>query len=130
IDFPQPLPVLSLVRNYSVMADRDQIFRAIESGDFDPRSRVILESEPRCLPSKGNSIGETRIVSSSTDSLEIQVDIETPAILLITNNFAHGWRAHSLQAGSQPEYILQTANWSHQAIALTAGKHHILLEYS
>lgn len=130
IDLAPPLPVVSLIRNYSVMTNRDAILRTLASNEFDPRSRVILETEPTRLPAKGSSIGEVRVAASSTDSLEIAADVDTPAILLITNNFAKGWYARPLQSGPQSDYTVQPANWTHQAIPLAAGKHRILLEYS
>ena len=83
------------------------------------------------VPARGGSIGEVEVVSQTTDSLELRVNIETPAILLITNNFAHGWRARSIASSSpQAEYEIVPANWAQQSISLTAGSHHIVVEYA
>ncbi|CAN5700946.1 YfhO family protein [soil metagenome] len=130
IELTAPLPVVSLIRNYSVMTDRDEVLRTLSTAEFDPRSRVVLETAPTPVPVKGSSIGSVKVMSSSTDSLEIIADVETPAILLVTNNFSEGWRARPLRAGQQSEYTVQRANWTQQAIALAVGQHHILLEYS
>ncbi len=125
-----PLPTAVLVRNYSVLTNRDEILRAVDSSAFDPGSSVILETAPPVLPVKGSSIGHVEADAISTDALEIRAEIETPAILLITNNFAEGWHARAMDTGPQAEYVIQPANWAQQAIALKTGKHHFRLEYS
>jgi uncharacterized membrane protein YfhO len=125
------LPAVLLLRNYAVTADRDLILHTLASEQFDPRSQIILEREPPYRPVKGNTIGVVEVVSHTTDSLEIRADVETPAILLITNNYARGWRARSVSQSSAPQsdYEIAPANWTQQSIALTSGRHHVVVEY-
>jgi hypothetical protein len=125
-----PLPTALLVRNYLVLAGRNNLLGVELSNGFDPKSMVLLESPPNPLPQKGATIGSVEVVSRTTDSLELRAQLETPAILVITNNYAQGWRARSLEPNAaQSSYAVMPANWALQAIPLAAGKHHLLLEY-
>src|SRR6516225_107190 len=45
-----PLPHLLLVSKYRIANDRDTIFNAMHSPDFDPTTMAILESEPSPAP--------------------------------------------------------------------------------
>jgi len=67
--------------------------------------------------------------AQTTDSIELRIAIDTPAILLVTNNYSPGWRAHSLIHHTPTQLHNPTANWTQQAIALSTGKHHVLLDY-
>lgn len=125
-----PLPEALLVRNYAVSTNRDTILRTIIATSFEPRLGVILEADPNPAPVKGGSIGTVSVGARSTDSIDIAAEVETPALLLITNNFARGWRATSLDSKpAQASYAIMPANWAQQAVALGAGKHHLRIEY-
>jgi hypothetical protein len=114
-----------------VLPSRDEIFRALSSDAFDPRGAVLLESEPPIEPVKGNSIGTAEVMRKTTDDLEVVIDIATPAILLVTNNYSAGWRARSLdRVPVQAEYAIQPADYSFQAIALREGRHRFVIEYN
>jgi hypothetical protein len=126
----EPLPTLALVRDYFVSSDRGAILTMFSSNTFDPRWTALLERVPDPLPAKGDSLGNATLVRRSTDELEIRIETDSPAILLVTENFAHGWRARSLlPAPPQARYQIQSADWALQAIPLGAGSHHFLLEY-
>ncbi len=57
-------------------------------------------------------------------------DLPQPAILLLTENYATGWRALPLEGSAQSTYRILPANYCLRAIPLAAGKHHILVEYA
>jgi hypothetical protein len=129
VPMPEPLPTAVLIRNYTVSRDRDQILSTLQRDDFDPRSAVLLESEPDPRTEKGATIGTAEVLRRESDELELRVDIDTPAMLLVTNNYARGWRVRPVGPAPQPDYEIQPANWSLPAIALRAGRHHFVLEY-
>jgi hypothetical protein len=130
-DAPElPLSHLQLVSNYRVLPDRNAIFDALRSARFDPAREVILESEPEPKPSPAEGAGAARIVAASTDALEIEADVEQPSILLITDAFTRSWRAVGLAGSAQPRYQLLPANYILRAVPLTAGHHHLRVEYA
>jgi hypothetical protein len=125
-----PLPTALLVRNYMTITDRNALLTALRSSTFDPKSTVLLESQPDPPPQKGSTIGGVEILSRTTDTLELKAQLDTPALFLVTNNYAQGWRARPMEPNtSQKSYTLMPANWALQAIPLAAGNHHLLLEY-
>lgn len=126
---PNPLPRVLLVSEHAVLSDRDEIFAAMSLPTFDPSRHVVLESEPDPLPATGAVRGTAWVVRGGTDDLEIVADLDAPAILVITDAYARGWRARSL-VRSNTRYDVLPANYAFRAIALPAGKHHFVLEYS
>jgi len=60
--------------------------------------------------------------------MEIEADVPSPAILLITDPWAEGWRITPLSPGPQT-YSLRPADYALQAVALAAGRHHFLVRY-
>ena len=130
-DAPEPpMSHLHLVSSYRVLSDRNAIFDALRSATFDPAREVILESEPEPKPSSAESVGTARIVTASTDALEIEADVEQPSILLITDAFTPSWRAAALLGSAQANYQLLPANYILRAVPLMAGHHHLRVEYA
>src|SRR6266542_61883 len=130
-DAPEPpLSRLHLISNYRVLSDRNAIFDALRSATFDSAREVILESKPEPKPLPAESAGTARIVAASTDALEIEAEVEQPAILLITDTFTPSWRAVALPGSVQTNYKLLPANYILRAVPLLAGHHHLRVEYA
>ena len=125
-----PMPHLQLITSYRVMQNRETIFDALRSETFDPTREVILEKEPEPKPSPSTATDTARIVNESTDQLTIEADIAQPAILLITDVYTPNWRAVSLSGSAQSKYQLLPANYILRAVPLTAGHHHLRVEYA
>ena len=132
VGVPDGLPVVSLVGRWVELPDRDAIFRYMLRDEFDPRRGVVVEANP------GIANGDARVedatvelVGWGTDHLDVRAITPRDALLLITNNYARGWRVRSLgSSGSQRNYQIIPGNWAQQAIALRAGSHHLRIEYS
>lgn len=130
-DAPEPpMSHIHLVSSYRVLPDRNSIFDALRSTTFDAAREVILESEPEPKPSPAQSPGTARIVAASTDALEIEADVDQPAILLITDAFTPSWRAVALPGSTQAKYQLLPANYILRAVPVQAGHHHLRVEYA
>lgn len=119
---------LVLVGRYRVLSGRDETLRALMRADFDPRRTVILDREPDPKP-RAPVRGTARLVGSSTDHLSIEADLDAPAILLVTDGYARGWRAAALPGSAQASYEVLPANYVLRGIPLSAGKHRFRLEY-
>lgn len=133
--FETPLPPMSrlvLVGSHRVLEGRDAIFRAMDTESFDPRKEVILEKEPDPAPAPipAATQGEAHILAEGTDFLEIEADVSSPSILLVTDAWSPSWRATALAGSSQAGYEVMPANYVLRGVPLAAGKHRLRLEYS
>jgi uncharacterized membrane protein YfhO len=90
---------------------------------------VVLESDPQPVPTAGSSDGAARVVSETTDAVEIEADLPGSRVLLITDAYSAGWHAVALSGAIQPTYEVMPADYCLRAVPLTAGHHHFRLEY-
>ncbi|MEQ1919629.1 MAG: hypothetical protein ABL955_10555, partial [Elusimicrobiota bacterium] len=124
------MPRVVLVEDWLVMREPEEIFRKIMEPGFDPRKTVILHSAPNPLPEGSGRPGSVSVLRSSTDWLEIEADLPRPAILLVTDAYSSHWRVRSLSSGApQARYELLSADYVLRAVPLSAGRHHLLMEY-
>jgi hypothetical protein len=130
LELPDPMPHLQLVTRYHVLPARNDALRAILSSTFNPRQSVVLDRPPSItIPARSPAVaGTARIVGETVNTLEIEADLSSPAILVVTDNFARGWRVEPLRP-SQGRYEVQPGNYSQQAVALAAGRHRFVLRY-
>jgi hypothetical protein len=125
-----PLARLELIGSHQVRSGRDAVLAAMGQPSFDPRKEVVLERAPEFTPVPAVRPGRTAIVREGTDFLEIEADVSSPSVLLVTDAWAPGWRAIALQGSSMSRYELMPANYVLRAIPLDRGKHRIRIEYA
>ncbi len=125
-----PLRRLELVGSHQVHAQRDEVFRAMGNASFDPRNEVILEREPDPMPVRAATQGSARVVRDGTDFVEIEAQVASPSILLVTDAWTPGWQAKPLPGSSQTRYEIMPANYMLRGVALDRGKHSLRLEYA
>ncbi len=130
VEASDPLPRVLLVPACRVLADRDAIFAALRDPAFDPSREVILEEEPNPAPGAGSrGSGRVHVVSDTGDTVTIEAETDAPAILVVTDTYASGWKARPLSGSAQADYHLLPANYALRAIPLAAGRHSIVMEY-
>jgi hypothetical protein len=126
-----PMPRATLVDQATVIADRDALLRALLDSGFDPRRRVLLETAPQPAPVPGEGpAGQVTVTASSTDTLDLDVEAWRPAVLVVTDSYARGWRAVARAEGPQASYDVLPANLALRAVPLAAGRHRLRLEYA
>jgi hypothetical protein len=127
----EPLPPVLLVHEYRVLPDGDAVLGGVLRDDFDPRRMVLLEEAPEPAPSPRATVGAARVLSLTSDTLEVEVDIPEAAILLITDQYSRYWRARPVDSARSPQsrYQVLPANYVLRAIPLAPGRHHVLFEY-
>jgi hypothetical protein len=123
-----PLPRLLLLSDYRVLPTRDAILFEMFRDTFNPRRTVFLERVPDPVPVPGAS-GTARVLSETSDTVEIDVETTAPVVLLVTDQYSRDWRARALSPGPQAEYDVLPANYVLRGIPLAAGRHHLILEY-
>ncbi|HEX4140332.1 MAG TPA: hypothetical protein VHY09_08290 [Candidatus Methylacidiphilales bacterium] len=124
-----PLPHVLLVPEAKVISDRDEIFAQLSDPVFDPQKTVVLESEPSPAPQAG-ATGSAKVISETPGELTIQADTDKPSILLVTDLYAHGWRAEALPGSVQSSYQIMPGDYILRAIPLQAGHHALRLVYA
>jgi hypothetical protein len=124
------MPRLLLMQDWKVLPNRNDIFSAIAKADFDSSRTVILERQPNPVPEKtAQQQGTVRLVDSSTDNLTIEAELQSPAILLVTDAYSRGWRAKALPGSSQQKYDVMPADYILRAVSLSKGHHLFRMEY-
>jgi hypothetical protein len=127
---PSPFPVALVVSDYVVISSRDELLKYVLKPEFNPSRQVALESDPGITRSATEPIaGGARVVDRDTDVMEVQVELQRPAVLVLTNNYSTGWRIKPITS-RQREFRVMPANYTHIGIPLESGKHHFLLTYA
>ena len=128
-DMGEVAPRIFLARKWKVVKERDKIFGILNDENFKPRETVLLEESPAPEPKPSEKPGKVELINFSTDKLEIRAEIDSPAILVITDGYGKGWRAGGIEESRGKEYRVLPADYVLRAIPLSGGKHHILVEY-
>jgi hypothetical protein len=125
-----PLPTVLLVDRIVQLTGRDAILGYMLNPQFDASKMAVVESSPAMqITSTDGPAGTVRVVSQTTDSLELEAKLDRPAMLVVTNNYSSGWRATPIGPSMQSDYTIVPANYAQMGIALVAGNHHLLLQY-
>ncbi|HEV2293172.1 MAG TPA: YfhO family protein [Tepidisphaeraceae bacterium] len=129
IELKDPLPRALLVPSYVVRTHRDDVLRELGQLSFDPRSTVVLETQPSPTPQPDGASGTVNVESISTEELHFDVNVPAAALLLVTDNYSRLWRATPLAPGPQERYEILPANQTIRAIPLAAGRHRFRMRY-
>ena len=125
----ETLPRLVLIRNFKVFDNSLSNFNFMMSSLFEPNRIVTLDRVPQPLPDSSGSGGTTKIVDESTDRITIEADINSPAILLVTDAYHPNWQVESLAGSCQKNYEIIPGDYVLRAIPLQAGRHLLRMEY-
>jgi hypothetical protein len=125
----RPFPRFFLAREADVLP-REEILEELREPFFDLRRKVLLEEEP--YPAPDGTLRESSVVATgvSTDFLELTASNDAPAVLVIGDTYARGWRVRAKQGSTQIQYQLLPANHALKAIPLAPGIHHLRIEYA
>ncbi|MBI2387553.1 MAG: hypothetical protein HYV14_16305 [Elusimicrobia bacterium] len=126
----EPLPRLLLVRSWTLSRGRDETLAALLDPSFDPEKTVVLERAPSPEPDPAGRGGFARVVDEDPGALAIEAELFSPAVLVLADGWADGWRADALEGSSQTRYEVMPADHALRAIPLAAGKHRLLLRYA
>lgn len=123
---PEALPRASLHRRIEVAADAVALER-MRARDWSPSSALLLASAPAIAPDPaGDASGDRVEISRYTPNrITIRAAMNSPAMLLVTNNYLPYWRA-TVDGATAP---LLRADYTFQAVALPAGSHEIVLAF-
>ena len=89
------------------------------------RDRLIVEDPGHPLPESAVAEGSARIVIDEPERVEIEVDAQTPAYLVLADTFDPGWSA---TVGRKPAPI-RPAFAAFRAVLVEPGRHRIVFTY-
>lgn len=127
-ELPDALPHLLLLREFRVLPE-DDVLPALIAPGFDPARTALLESPPEPAPAPDGRPGRVALVEEGSDHLLVDVSLVDPAILLIGDTFARGWRAVEL-GGEGRVFPVQPGDYVARAVALPAGERRLRIEYA
>jgi hypothetical protein len=121
---PEPLPrAYTAARERPLPAGGDGLAALLDPA-FDPRSEVLLaDTQP---PGPGPPApGSARVVSRTSDTVEVESSVGGPGVLVLVEAFDEGWKA-DVDGTSVP--VLR-ANVLFRAVRLGAGHHRVRFVY-
>jgi hypothetical protein len=123
-EYSGAMPRASMVYAARQGLDQDAVFKLAGEAAFNPRTEVLLETEPGTLPAKA-APWAVQWLQRSPLKLQLQVQTEAPGLLLLTEAWYPLWQA---QVDGHPAPLLR-ADGALQAIHLEAGQHQVRFDY-
>ena len=125
------LPRAWLVSSELVATEQQQL-QIVRSGDiaanekWDPLTEALVERATGISFPKGKPpSGKAEIGRQEPNRVEIATESDTPALLVLADNFYPGWRA-DIDGRSSP--ILRV-NYNQRGVALGSGQHRVVFSY-
>lgn len=107
--------------------DLDEVARILGSQGFRLRREVVLESEPIDLdpPAGGGGMERAAIVRDRPTHVEIEIDAESPGVLVLADTWYPGWEA---TIDGEPADVLP-ANLAVRGVVVPAGRSTVEFRY-
>ncbi len=120
------LPRAQLVDHAIVVSSGEEAWSAIHQADFDPSKEVVIQGGT----ARSGLINQSRnrsiaFGSISTDRIELNVQSDSSTYLVLSNVYYPGWIA---SIDDRPTEIYP-ANFAFEAIEVSSGSHHIVLQF-
>jgi hypothetical protein len=104
----------------------EAILDTLAGSDFDPRREVLLEGAPFDLAADAEPLpGSVETLHRSDRQVELATTSTGPAILVLTDRNAPGWRA-TIDGTDTP---IATADYLFRAVPVPAGEHRVVFRY-
>ena len=119
---PSALPRVFIPRRVRMVPDERQIPALLAAPDFDPHDIAYvgrMESPP------ADAHGTAEIVEEVPTSVRVAVDMQTPGMLVLADEWYEGWHAH---VNERPVPILR-ANHVLRGVEVPAGRSTVLFRY-
>jgi hypothetical protein len=124
----QPLPRMLLFSHWEAAEGTRALDRLLDK-NFDLRGTVLLKDPPDPLPAGGKVEGKVEWKDLSTDSIEVTAYNPKPEIILMTDNYAGGWKVEAFPEDPQTTYRVLPGDHFLRAVPLSAGHHHFRMVY-
>jgi hypothetical protein len=119
---PHALPRAFVPRSVQVVKDDDEALAQMAAYSFDPGATAFVTDDLR-LPARAQ--GQATVRYESPSRAEIDADMQTPGLVLVSDLWDEGWRAE-LDGVACPIHRVDVAL---RGFEVPAGKHRILCTY-
>lgn len=124
-EIPDAIPRFGIYREFETETEPGSALRRLFSPDFPIAKRLILD-RPVTISQGSASADETiEIIEDDLNTIELQVSLNSQAILLVNDTWDRGWKAW---VNGQPTTIMR-ANHAFKALLLPEGISRVRLEY-
>ena len=121
-----PAPRYALIGGAECLNEQ-QILQRLASPDRPPFQRILLPEDSNAPPLNGSGpAGTVQVTEHRPGKTILQVHADAPAYLRIADKYHPGWKA---LVDGQPTPLLR-ADYICQALAIPAGDHQVLLQYT
>jgi hypothetical protein len=118
-----------LMGRCEIIPAEDQRLRRLSAPAFDSLHTAVLEAPVDPMPTGAADPGSVTVTDISTDELDVEADVRSPAILVISDTYSDGWHAEPVEPGRQPRYEVIPVDHALRGVALASGRHHFHLIY-
>ena len=123
---PSRIPRARLVTDYRVVGEPRAVMPAMLDPTLDPLRTAVVE-QPLDLPRATAAAAEATIVTYQPSRVVVDVETDSPGLLVLTDQYDPGWRA---TVDGVAESIL-VADYLYRGVPIrTAGKHRVEFTYA
>lgn len=119
---PDVVPRVFVPKKVQVLPNQLQTLADMASPDFNPREIAYVD---RTVSLPANCRGSAEIVDELPRQLTIRADMQTPGLLVLSDQWDQGWQAYR---NGQPVPILRT-NHAIRGVELPAGQSEVVFQY-
>jgi hypothetical protein len=121
---PSAMPRVFLVRGAIIAPGEADALRILSDPNFNPRESAVVTAPAPGI--EASESGSARITGEKLNSISIEVEGRSSALLVLSDNYYPGWRA---QIDGEPVEILR-ANHTMRAVMVPAGRHIVSFVFS
>ena len=121
------LPRAVVLHRWEIVADNDKTLARLTDPKFDPHSTLLLDAEPGITADAGAPPSTAvELVKFKPMRVSLKTSLKSPGILMLNDRFDNGW---AVTVDGAPARMLR-ANYIMRAVALPAGDHRVVFEFS
>jgi hypothetical protein len=113
------------VSNVYTEINREKIIARLMSKNFDAKNSVVIEESLQNQKFEKDSNARLKLISYKPNSISLKTEIKTDMFLVISDNFASGWKAYV----DNQEVKIYRANYTFRAILLKKGSKNVVFVY-
>jgi hypothetical protein len=126
LSVPDPLPRAYVVLGQRPVGPQDDLLARLQDPAFDPRREVLLAGGGETVPAGvGDGTALARVVSRSLNTIDVDVELPRPGVLVVLEAYDEGWRA-AVDGVRAP---VVRANGLFRAVRLAGGRHRVRFSY-
>ncbi len=104
--------------------DLDGVEEILRGADFDPATTAVVEGRLPGAPGAASPADAVRLLAAAPTRVELEVETDAPALLVLSDAYYPGWRA-TVDGAETPVYA---TNLAFRGVFVPAGRHRVVFE--